>query len=63
MNHYFMVDADSHLKLLPPTLLDICKVFEHNDMMSIDTLIGDSNNFIHSTRLRIWDSGSFVESK
>jgi hypothetical protein len=24
-----MVEADSHLKLLPPSILDIYKVFEH----------------------------------
>ncbi len=30
-----MVEADSHLKLLPTSILDICKVFEHIDMLSI----------------------------
>ncbi len=30
-----MVEADSHLKLLPASILDICKVFEHIDMLSI----------------------------
>ena len=30
-----MVEADSHLNLLPPSILDIYKVFEHIDMMSI----------------------------
>jgi len=30
-----MVDADSHLKLLPASILDIYKVFEHIDMLSI----------------------------
>ncbi len=29
-----MVEADSHLKLLPPSTLDIYKVFEHIDMLS-----------------------------
>jgi hypothetical protein len=28
-----MVEADSHLKLLPTSILDICKVFEHIDML------------------------------
>ena len=28
-----MVEADSHLKLLPPSMLDIYKVFEHIDML------------------------------
>ena len=29
-----MVEADSHLKPLPPSILDIYKVFEHIDMLS-----------------------------
>ncbi len=34
---YVMVEADSHLKLLPTSILDISKVFEHIDMLSIGT--------------------------
>jgi hypothetical protein len=30
-----MIEADSHLKLLPTSVLDIYKVFEHIDMLSI----------------------------
>jgi hypothetical protein len=30
-----MVKADSHLKLLPTPILDIYKVFEHFDMLSM----------------------------
>jgi hypothetical protein len=30
-----MVEADSHLKLLTPSILDIYKVFGHIDMLSI----------------------------
>ncbi len=30
-----MVEADSHLKLLPTSILDICKVFEHIVMLLI----------------------------
>jgi hypothetical protein len=30
-----MVEADSHLKLLSASILDIYKVFEHIDMLSI----------------------------
>jgi hypothetical protein len=30
-----MVEADSHLKLLPVSMLDIYIVFEHIDMLSI----------------------------
>ncbi len=29
-----MVEADGHLKLLPTYILDMCKVFEHIDMLS-----------------------------
>ncbi len=35
--HYDMVEADSHLKLLPASMLDIYKVFELIDMLSIGT--------------------------
>jgi hypothetical protein len=30
-----MVEADSHLKLLPTSILDIYKMFLHIDMLSI----------------------------
>ncbi len=30
-----MVEADSHLKLLPTSILDIYKVLEHIDMLSM----------------------------
>jgi hypothetical protein len=30
-----MVEADSHLKLLPTSMLDMQKVFEQIDMLSI----------------------------
>ncbi len=30
-----MVEANSHLELLPASLLDIHKVFEHIDMLSL----------------------------
>jgi hypothetical protein len=33
-----MVEADSHLKLLPISILDIYTMFEHVDMLSIDIL-------------------------
>jgi hypothetical protein len=32
---YVMVEADCHLKLLPASILDIYKVFEYIDMLSI----------------------------
>ena len=31
-----MVEAEGHLKLLPPSILNIYKVSEHIDMLSID---------------------------
>jgi hypothetical protein len=30
-----MVEAEGHLKLLPTSILDICKVFDHIDMLSM----------------------------
>jgi hypothetical protein len=30
-----MVETDSHLKLLPTSILDIYKVIEHSDMLSM----------------------------
>ncbi len=33
--HYIMVEADSQLKLLPASTVNICKVFEHIDMLSM----------------------------
>ena len=33
--HFVMVDADSHLKLLPTSKLDMYKVIEHIDMPSM----------------------------
>jgi hypothetical protein len=30
-----MVETDSHLKLLPVSMLDLYNVFEHIDMLSI----------------------------
>ncbi len=32
-----MVEANNHLKLLPASILDMYKVFEHIDMLSIGT--------------------------
>ena len=33
--NYVMVEADSNLKLLPASILDMYKVFDHIDMLSI----------------------------
>jgi len=35
MSSYVIVEADSHLKVLPTSILYIYKVFEHIDMLSI----------------------------
>jgi hypothetical protein len=35
MNHYIMVEADSHIKPLSASTLDINKVFKHIDMLSM----------------------------
>ena len=58
-----MDEADSHLKLLPTSILDIHKVIEHIDMLSIGiqyqpyivipTILGSD----------FWGSGLLVESK
>jgi hypothetical protein len=58
-----MFEADSNLKLILASILDIYNVFQHIDMLSIGikyhpytvipTLL---------TWLRFWDSGSLVES-
>ncbi len=32
---FVMVDADGHLKLLLTSILDMCKVFEHIDILSM----------------------------
>jgi hypothetical protein len=59
-----MVEADSHLKLLPSSILDVYKVFEHIDMLSmIDILSSSLKQFFHSIGLRFWGSGTLVESK
>jgi hypothetical protein len=33
--HYAIFEANSQLKLLPPSILDVYKVFEHVDMLPI----------------------------
>jgi hypothetical protein len=33
--YYVMVEAQSHLKLLPAYILDMYKVFDHIDMLSM----------------------------
>jgi hypothetical protein len=60
-----MVEADSHLKLLPTSILDIYKVFEHIDMLSMG--IQQQRYTVLSAVIgsNFWGSGSLVvvESK
>jgi hypothetical protein len=59
-----MVEADSHLKLHPTSILDMCKVFVHIDMLHGHT-VSALQSYTHTTWLRFWESGSLVvlESK
>ena len=57
--------ADRHLNLLPASILDIYKVFEHIDMQSIGHRhrVSALHTYItHPTWLRFWGSWSLVES-
>jgi len=50
-----MVEAKSHLKLLPASILDICNVFEHIDMLSISMsvcMVAALISYNHPTLLR-----------
>ncbi len=59
-----MVEAGFHLKLLLASILDIYKVFEHIYMLSIGMwYLAALNSYTHPTWLRLWGSGSIVESK
>ncbi len=42
-------EADSHLNLLPPSILDIRKVFEHIDMLSIGHMVAAYHSDNHTT--------------
>ena len=59
-----MIEAGIQLTLLPTSILDIYKVFEHIDMLSIGiwyqpyTVIPTVLTFV-----RFWGSGLLVESK
>jgi hypothetical protein len=58
-----MVEADSHLKLLPASILDIYTVFEHIDMLNHWHMVAALHIYTSHNRLRFWGSGSLVESK
>jgi hypothetical protein len=55
--------ADSHLKLLPLSILDMYKVVGHIDMLFIGTKYQPYAVIPTLTWLRFWGSGSHVESK
>ena len=56
-----MFEADSHLKLLPTSILDIYKVFEHIDMVFIGIQY-HPYTVIPALLSLDWGSGSLVES-
>jgi hypothetical protein len=56
-----MVEADSHLKLLPPAILDMYKAFEHIDVLSIGICYQPYT--VYLTWLRFWGSGSLLWSQ
>jgi hypothetical protein len=55
--HDVMFEADSQLKLLPPSIFDIHKVFEHIDMLSICIVnvhtVAALNSCTHTPRRRL----------
>ncbi len=59
---YVMVETDSHLKLCPTSILDICKVFEHIASAIHGHSVSALHSYTHPTRLRFWGFGSLVES-
>ncbi len=58
-----MVEADGHLKLLPTSILDIYKVFEHIDMLYRHMVVASHRFTPPTTWIRFWGSGSFVGVK
>ncbi len=55
--HYVIFEAESHLKLLPPSILDISKVFVHIDLQSICIVnwytVTALNNYTHTPLRRL----------
>ena len=56
-----MVVADSHLKLLPASILDIYTMFAHIDMLSM--YVGSLKQLYPHYLAQILGSGSTVETK
>jgi hypothetical protein len=48
-----MVEADSHLKLLLASILDIYKVFDHIDMLSIG-IVAALHSYTHDLAQILW---------
>ncbi len=67
--HYIMVETDSHLKLLPTSILDIYNMFEHIDMLStgiqqqpytvIPTLLGSDFGVLG----HLWSQNDVITSR
>jgi hypothetical protein len=63
-----MVEADSHLKLIPTSILHIYKVFEHIDMLSIG-IQQQPNTVLHTligsdfgVRVYLWSQHDVITS-
>jgi hypothetical protein len=61
-----MVEADSHLKLLPTYIIfirHIHSIWAHWYVVHRQTVVAAFHSYTHPTQLRFWGSGSLVESK
>ena len=61
--HYVMVEADSHLKLIASSILDIYKCLSALICFPLAYDISASYSYTHTTWLRFGGSGSLVEWK
>ncbi len=57
-----MIEADSQLKLLPASTLDLFKVLEAIHIVHGHMAVA-SNSYTHTTWLIFWGSASLAESK
>ncbi len=60
--HYVMVEADSHLKLVPTSILDIKSVWAHWYALHCHW-VAALHSYTHSNWIGFWGSGSLAESK
>ncbi len=58
-----MVNGHSPLKLVPASILDICKVFEHIDILIWGQRAAASNSYSHTTFIRFGGSESLLWSQ